>query len=204
MNHRHWHSVFPSLGGGRHSRRQRGFSLVELMVALVIGLIIILGAGQLFLMGFQTFRQTELMGNKQAALTFATETLIRDIRRADNDQIVWDSSNNILEVGFVAANDSDGCSQDEDVVRQYYLSSDSNAREGFSLVLEQDCSDSTNPPAEPLVTGFASGGFEVDTTDSSFGVYVISFCLMDEPGETACVQDRVINFQAVNRAVAVQ
>ncbi|WP_438584008.1 PilW family protein, partial [Billgrantia desiderata] len=64
--------------------RQAGFTLIELMVALVIGLIIILGAGQLFLMGFQTFRQIELLSNKQAALTFATETLIRDIRRASD------------------------------------------------------------------------------------------------------------------------
>ena len=61
---------------------QKGFSLVELMVALIIGLVIILGAGQLFLTGFINFRQVQLLGEKQSALTYATETLVRDIRRA--------------------------------------------------------------------------------------------------------------------------
>ena len=43
-------------------KRNNGFSLVELMVALVVGLIIILGAGQLFLTVFQTSRQVETLG----------------------------------------------------------------------------------------------------------------------------------------------
>lgn len=63
--------------------RQGGFSLVELMVALLIGLVIILGAGQLFLVGFQNFRKIEELSDKQAAITFIADTLLRDIRRAD-------------------------------------------------------------------------------------------------------------------------
>ncbi len=66
---------------GKHS----GFSLVELMVAMVIGLVIILGAGQLFLNGFQSFRQVEALGDKQAALTFVSDVLVREIRRGDFD-----------------------------------------------------------------------------------------------------------------------
>ncbi|WP_444676732.1 PilW family protein [Halomonas sp. E19] len=71
------------LAAPTNASSQAGFTLVELMVALVIGLIIILGAGQLFLMGFQTFRDIEELSKKQAALTFVTETLIRDVRRAN-------------------------------------------------------------------------------------------------------------------------
>ncbi|MCG6659490.1 prepilin-type N-terminal cleavage/methylation domain-containing protein [Halomonas campisalis] len=67
----------------RSMHYSRGFSLVELMVALLIGLVIILGAGQLFLTGFQNFRKIEELSDKQAALTFAAEILIRDIRRAE-------------------------------------------------------------------------------------------------------------------------
>ncbi|WP_458525944.1 PilW family protein [Onishia taeanensis] len=65
--------------------RQSGFSLVELMVAMVIGLVLILGAGQLFLNGFQSFRQVETLGDKQAALTFVSDVLVREIRRGEFD-----------------------------------------------------------------------------------------------------------------------
>ncbi|WP_299235699.1 prepilin-type N-terminal cleavage/methylation domain-containing protein [uncultured Halomonas sp.] len=64
-----------------------GFSLVELMVAMVIGLIIILGAGQLFLTVFQTNRQVELLSEKQAAITFLTEDLIREVRRGEFESV---------------------------------------------------------------------------------------------------------------------
>ncbi|TDB01743.1 prepilin-type N-terminal cleavage/methylation domain-containing protein, partial [Halomonas marinisediminis] len=71
----------------RFSRRipssSSGFSLVELMVAMLIGLVIILGAGQLFLTVFQTNRQVDLLSEKQAAITFLTEDLIREVRRGD-------------------------------------------------------------------------------------------------------------------------
>lgn len=63
--------------------RNSGFTLVELMVALVIGLVIMLGAGQLFLVGMQNFRQIERLSDRQAAATFASEVLLRNIRRAD-------------------------------------------------------------------------------------------------------------------------
>jgi len=66
-------------------QRQSGFSLVELMVAMVIGLVIILGAGQLFLNGFQSFRQVEALGNKQAALTFVSDVVVREMRRGEFD-----------------------------------------------------------------------------------------------------------------------
>ncbi|MGM0985153.1 MAG: PilW family protein [Pseudomonadota bacterium] len=62
-----------------------GFSLVELMVALVIGLLIIVGAGQLFLTVMQTNRQVELLSDKQAAITYVTEDLIREVRRGEFD-----------------------------------------------------------------------------------------------------------------------
>lgn len=63
----------------------RGFSLVELMVAMAVGLVIILGAGQLFLTMFQTSRQVELLSEKQAAVTFLTVELIREVRRGEFD-----------------------------------------------------------------------------------------------------------------------
>ncbi|MWJ29035.1 prepilin-type N-terminal cleavage/methylation domain-containing protein [Halomonas sediminis] len=63
--------------------RQKGFTLVELMVAMVIGTIIVLGAGQLFLTTFQTFRQVDELSRKQETLIFAANTLVRSIRRGE-------------------------------------------------------------------------------------------------------------------------
>lgn len=61
----------------------RGFTLVELMVALAIGLIISLAAGQLFLNGLRNFQKIEELSDRQAALTFVSDVLLNDIRRAD-------------------------------------------------------------------------------------------------------------------------
>lgn len=49
---------------------QQGFSLVELMVAMAIGTVIILGAGQLFLITFQTFKTVDELSRKQESLIF--------------------------------------------------------------------------------------------------------------------------------------
>lgn len=61
----------------------RGFTLVELIVALAIGLIITLAAGQLFLNGLLNFKKLEELSDRQAALTFVSDVLMNDIRRAD-------------------------------------------------------------------------------------------------------------------------
>jgi prepilin-type N-terminal cleavage/methylation domain-containing protein len=63
--------------------KQKGFTLVELMVAMAIGTVIILGAGQLFLTTFQTFQNVDQVSRKQEALIFATSTLVEAGRKGD-------------------------------------------------------------------------------------------------------------------------
>ncbi|WP_231489647.1 PilW family protein [Billgrantia saliphila] len=186
------------------ARRQTGFTLVELMVALLIGLIVILGAGQLFLMGFQTFRQIELLSNKQAALTFATETLVRDIRRAD--ALTFDSAVGELKVEFPNNGDmsSASCSDGQRVVRVYRLSSAAvSPSEGWSLDMGQQCdSDPVGSDFEPLVTSFAENGFGRDeaNTDEANGVWVLTFSLISsQEGDTDDFA-----FHAVNRNNAIE
>ncbi len=183
--------------------RQAGFSLVELMIALVIGLIIVLGAGQLFLTGIQSFRQVELLGNKQAALTFAADTLIRDIRRGNNDKIDWNDP--VLSVEFKDQSGMDGC-PGEVVTREYSVSENSVSNtEGWSLMMRQDCNDGSGwSQAEPLVTGLAppaAKGLNVDATEKADGIYIIRLCLIREPGDVACGD--TIDFHAVNRTAAL-
>lgn len=62
---------------------QQGFTLVELMVSMAIGTVIILGAGQLFLTTFQTFRTVDQVSRKQEALIFAVSTLSEAGRKGE-------------------------------------------------------------------------------------------------------------------------
>ncbi|SFM64028.1 type IV pilus assembly protein PilW [Ectothiorhodospira mobilis] len=66
----------------RH-HRSRGFSLVEWMVALVIGLILLAGALQVFLAHQTTYRETQRWARLQETLAFVTEYLTRDLRGAE-------------------------------------------------------------------------------------------------------------------------
>ena len=64
------------------SGRNRGFSLVELMVALVITLILLAGIGQIFLSSKKSFTIQESLGRMQENGRYAMETLAQDVRRA--------------------------------------------------------------------------------------------------------------------------
>ncbi|WP_017431353.1 PilW family protein [Vreelandella jeotgali] len=65
--------------------RQTGFTLVELMVALLIGSIVVLGAGYLFFTTFQTFQKVDELSRKQEAVIFAAHTLSSSIRKGKED-----------------------------------------------------------------------------------------------------------------------
>ncbi|MDL0434071.1 prepilin-type N-terminal cleavage/methylation domain-containing protein [Marinobacter sp. TBZ242] len=198
-------SPWPSIENGRRGRlRQSGFTLIELMVALVIGLVIILGAGQLFLVGLQNFRQTEFLGNKQAALTFASEMLIRDIRRANVDASGTPKisfSDTELRIEIINNGDTNACSDGNKVVRVYRLSNTVvSASEGWSLDMGQNCNDApSGSDFEPLVAGFAKDGFVSSETDEGSGIWVIRFTLLsNRDGDTDNIE-----FYATNRTAAV-
>lgn len=61
---------------------QRGFSLMEIMIALTIGLILIAGTAQMFLSSKESFNIQEGIGNMQEAGRTAMFFLQRDIRMA--------------------------------------------------------------------------------------------------------------------------
>lgn len=61
---------------------QRGFSLVELMIALLLGTLIIAAAGGIFIANRQTFRSTDNLGRVQEGMRTAFELMARDIREA--------------------------------------------------------------------------------------------------------------------------
>jgi len=68
--------------GSSSYRRQRAFSLVELMVALTLGLLLTAAAASLFLTVRQIQTEQERVATMKENLRFATDFMIRDIRGA--------------------------------------------------------------------------------------------------------------------------
>jgi len=64
----------------RYVLKCRGVTLIELMVALTIGLIIIGAIGSIFLASRQSFRVQEVMSRMQENARFAFEAIDRDVR----------------------------------------------------------------------------------------------------------------------------
>ena len=64
------------------SRHQRGLTLVELMIALVLGLFLIGGLLQIFISSKQTYRMQEALSRLQENGRFAIDFMTRDIRLA--------------------------------------------------------------------------------------------------------------------------
>lgn len=64
------------------SRRQRGFTLTELMISLVLGLFVIGGVLSALLGGLESFRTTDSLSRMQERGRFALELLRRDTRQA--------------------------------------------------------------------------------------------------------------------------
>ena len=61
---------------------QRGFSLIELMIAMTIGLIVLAGVGYLYLESRQAFRSMDNLSRMQESARYALEIMARDIRMA--------------------------------------------------------------------------------------------------------------------------
>lgn len=77
--------------------KQAGFTLVELMVAMVIGTVIILGAGQLFLTTFQTFQKVDELSRKQETVIFAATMLTNGYRQGNTGYTLVPTSGRLDE-----------------------------------------------------------------------------------------------------------
>ena len=77
---------------GQRRHRARGFTMVELMVAMLLGLIVIGGVISVFLAGQQTYRANEALGDVENGSRTSFEMLTRDLR----------------DVGFTGCDNSSG------------------------------------------------------------------------------------------------
>lgn len=69
-------------GGSSFRTRQLGLSLIELMIAMVLGLLVIGGAIGVFLSNQRTYRTTESLGRVQENARVAFELMAREVREA--------------------------------------------------------------------------------------------------------------------------
>lgn len=110
----------------RRARPQAGFSLIELMIAMLIGLLVVGAAVGIFLSNRQVYRATEGVGRLQEGARVAFELMSRDLREAAGNPCVnnlpvanvlnnsagnWWSNINTWGVafqGYGAANIADG------------------------------------------------------------------------------------------------
>lgn len=68
----------------RSVSRQTGFTLVELLIAMLIGLLITLGALTLINSLFRTYGQVDELARQQERITFTVESMIRSLRNGQN------------------------------------------------------------------------------------------------------------------------
>ena len=68
---------------GCPGRRERGFSLIETMVAMLIGIFLLSGAVTVFMMGRNTSRTGDAVSRMQENLRYALDTIEPDIRMAN-------------------------------------------------------------------------------------------------------------------------
>lgn len=72
------------------SRSQRGLSLIELMIAMALGLLLTLGVTQIYLSGNATYRQTQGLAHAQESTRFVASILKPDLRAAGSFGCVAD------------------------------------------------------------------------------------------------------------------
>lgn len=188
------------MGKLTNSRFAQGFSLIELMVALVIGLLIMLGATQLFITGKQTFSQAEKLGKRQETLRYLVDVISQDIRMADplSEALVATEGEINLYYELTRTNDPycAGAGSSNLARLRYY-------QENSSLKVEVFCGDvSTSVSNESIVSGIEEASFNLSIDpieNSNFKVYVdVIFSL----GPIDGVPDDVV-FRVTNRASAV-
>jgi prepilin-type N-terminal cleavage/methylation domain-containing protein len=162
------------------SRRHQGFTLVELMVALVLGLLVVIGATQLFLTTRQTFVTVEEVNRRQEVVSFITNVVAYEVR-ASTGVSPWEGQVKAVNSGNLVIQVSDGeygghCSSGDLQALEYF------ANEG-SLFLAPKCS-STDPGAQPVIFGVEDISFTQGVVNGNEAYIDATVTLSDGAGTT--------------------
>lgn len=86
-------------------RRSLGLSLVELMIAMTLGLVVLLAVGQVYLSSSRTFRTQEALSRLQESARYALETLSYDIRMAGQVGCGFDKTQSVNVLNDISVGD---------------------------------------------------------------------------------------------------
>lgn len=175
---------------------QRGFTLVELMIALIIGLIITLGASQLFIMSKRSFDRSEELAARQETMRFLVDTLSLDIRTADSGGMIVSGDNDqVLTLVYSGSREDDPyCASGEDLNRLVY----SFDEDEQTLSIETFC-DNVSKGSEPLVSELEEVSFPAGGGSSSFVGVLLRFIALDQEPASS----REVEFTVANRSTVI-
>lgn len=144
---------------------QSGFTLIELMVALVLGLLVVLGASQLFLTSSQAFRSIDDINRRQEVVSYVSSVIGSEIRAARVAHPIGSDGSSTNESGrlqleFDAEYDSPYCPSSDDVlVDVEYEVKSSPGDEDLFLFVEAKCEDVVGTEfsvQSPVIGGISS------------------------------------------------
>lgn len=173
--------------------RESGFSLVELMIALVIGLLIVLGAGQLFLTSKQSYNQMEALAERQEALRAISDLISLDVRTS-SDIVDNSGDQSILQMSYSSGVRSAdpycaGASELQEV--RYSFS-------GQSLQVQVDCGSGLS--GGDLINGIESMQFTLDSAFSAAeGLFVKVDVTFPKLGPSEAAEKRQYRFMVARR-----
>lgn len=124
-----------------------GFSLVELMVALVVGLVISLGAFQLLLSSLKNFDQADAVMARQESLRYLVDSISYDIRSASS--IIISSNDSKLSLMHKDKSENSVCPGSDEYVMEYY-------ENAGSIFVDRYCNSTDLTASESIVFGFGS------------------------------------------------
>jgi len=158
-------------------KRTHGFSLVELMVALALGLFLVGGVILMYLSGKTTASDAEALARIQENVRFNTDYLVRDLRNAGFDDVVGLTISEIAELNdpFLAiSGEADDeitiryagrghCAERFDefrLVQNTYFVSENGELTCAGSTWDRDVGEFVDPKEVPLVSGLDSVVFE--------------------------------------------
>lgn len=128
---------------------QKGFSLVELMVSLVLGSIVVLAAVQLFSTNQRTFQLQQAVSEVQETGRFTLEYLARDLRKVGLEDNSGNSSAGVITTNVSPLGGYAGDRSEDDA----NLAGD-NDRLSFEFYGKIDCEGDSNSVTELIVNTY--------------------------------------------------
>lgn len=167
------------------SRRQSGFTLIELMVALVLGLLVVLGATQLFLTSSQSFRSIEDVNKRQEVVSYISNIIGYEFRvSVSGSGPVASGSEDVVNQGDRLKIEFSG-----DKYKPYCPSGTSEMNaigyylDGQALMIEAQC-DGFTQAAQEVITGISEVMFKSEKINGS-DAYVDVILTLESPGSSS-------------------